>query len=111
MDTTTLMTTTGVYEGQRQRKPEVRPLILTRSAYAGQQRNGAIAWSGDVGGSWDVFRAQIPAGLNFVATGIPYWNTDTGGFFGGDPNDEAYRELFVRWFQFSTFCPMLRIRA
>lgn len=106
-----LMTTTGVYEGQRQRKPAVRPLILTRSAYAGQQRNGAIAWSGDVGGTWEVFRAQVPAGLNFVATGIPYWNTDTGGFFGGDPNDEAYRELFVRWFQFSTFCPMLRIHG
>lgn len=106
-----LMTTTGVYEGQRARKPEVRPLILTRSAYAGQQRNGAIAWSGDVGGNWEVFQRQIPAGLNFVATGIPYWNTDTGGFFGGDPKDEGYRELFIRWFQFSTFCPMLRIHG
>ncbi|HSH95573.1 MAG TPA: TIM-barrel domain-containing protein, partial [Roseimicrobium sp.] len=106
-----LMTTTAVYEGQKARKPEVRPLILTRSAYAGQQRNGAIAWSGDIRGSWDVFRKQIPAGLNFVATGIPYWNTDTGGFFGGDPNDPDYRELFTRWFQFSTFCPMLRVHG
>lgn len=106
-----LMTTTAVYEGQKARKPEVRPLILTRSAYAGQQRNGAIAWSGDIRGSWDVYKKQIPAGLNFVATGIPYWNTDTGGFFGGDPNDPDYRELFTRWFQFSTFCPMLRVHG
>jgi len=106
-----LMTTTAVYEGQKARKPEVRPLILTRSAYAGQQRNGAVAWSGDIRGSWEVFKRQIPAGLNFVASGIPYWNTDTGGFFGGDPNDPEYRELFTRWFQFSTFCPMLRIHG
>jgi alpha-D-xyloside xylohydrolase len=106
-----LMTTTAVYEGQRARKPEVRPFILTRSAYAGQQRNGAVSWSGDIGGTWEVFKKQIPAGLNFVASGIPYWNTDTGGFFGGDPNDEEYRELFTRWFQFSTFCPMLRIHG
>ncbi|MFT3787466.1 MAG: glycoside hydrolase family 31 protein [Tepidisphaeraceae bacterium] len=106
-----LMTTSAVYEGQRARTPEVRPFILTRSAYAGQQRNGAVAWSGDIGGNWNVFRRQIPAGLNFVATGIPYWNTDTGGFFGGDPNDPEYRELFTRWFQFSSFCPMLRIHG
>ena len=106
-----LMTTTAVYQGQRARRPAVRPLILTRSAYAGQQRNGAVAWSGDIAGTWDVFRQQIPAGLNFVASGIPYWNTDTGGFFGGDPADPGYRELFTRWFQFSTFCPMLRIHG
>lgn len=106
-----LMTTTGVYQGQKARRPEVRPFILTRSAYAGQQRNGAVAWSGDVGGTWEVFRKQIPAGLNFVASGIPYWNTDTGGFFGGNPDDPEYRELFTRWFQFSTFCPMLRVHG
>jgi alpha-D-xyloside xylohydrolase len=106
-----LMTTTAVYEGQRARTSDVRSLILTRSAYAGQQRNGAIAWSGDVAGNWDVFRRQVPAGLNFVASGIPYWNTDTGGFFGGDPRDPEYAELFTRWFQFSTFCPMLRVHG
>ena len=106
-----LMTTAAVYEGQKARKPEVRPLILTRSAYAGQQRNGAVAWSGDIAGNWTVFRNQVPAGLNFVASGIPYWNTDTGGFFGGNPKDEGYRELFTRWFQFSAFCPMLRIHG
>lgn len=106
-----LMTTTAVYQGQKARTPEVRPFILTRSAYAGQQRNGAVAWSGDIAGNWNVFRKQIPAGLNFVASGIPYWNTDTGGFFGGHPTDPEYRELFTRWFQFSTFCPMLRIHG
>ncbi|MGN6503994.1 MAG: TIM-barrel domain-containing protein [Tepidisphaeraceae bacterium] len=106
-----LMTTTAVYEGQKARTPEERPFILTRSAYAGQQRNGAVVWSGDIRGSWEVFKAQVPAGLNIVASGIPYWNTDTGGFFGGDPSDPEYRELFTRWFQFSTFCPMLRIHG
>jgi alpha-D-xyloside xylohydrolase len=106
-----LMTTTAVYTGQKARIPAERPFILTRSAYAGQQRNGAVAWSGDVTGTWEVFRKQVAAGLNFVASGIPYWNTDTGGFFGGNPDDPAYRELFTRWFQFSAFCPMLRIHG
>src|SRR6185503_10727092 len=76
-----LMHSMGIYEGQRASLPEKRVIILTRSAWAGQQRNSAITWSGDIGSLWQVFRNQIPAGLNFVASGIPYWNTDTGGFF------------------------------
>lgn len=106
-----LRTTQAVFNGQKKQRPEVRPFILTRSAYAGQQRNGAVAWSGDIGGNWQVFKHQIPAGLNFVASGLPYWNTDTGGFFGGSPSDPDYRELFIRWFQYSTFCPLLRIHG
>jgi len=54
---------------------------------------------------------QIPAGLNFSVSGVPYWNTDTGGFNDGSPTDPAYAEIFTRWFQFSTFCPMLRIHG
>lgn len=103
-----LMTTTAVHDGMRKDQPDKRSFILTRSAYAGQQRNGIVAWSGDILGSWDVFRAQIPAGLNFVSSGIPYWNTDIGGFFGGNPQEPGYRELFLRWFQFGAFCPMFR---
>jgi alpha-D-xyloside xylohydrolase len=106
-----LMTTTGIYEGQRAQTDRKRVIVLTRSAYAGQQRNSAISWSGDIQGTWDVFRKQIPAGLNFSLSGIPYWNTDIGGFFGGNPKDPKYRELFVRWFQFGAFTPMFRVHG
>jgi alpha-D-xyloside xylohydrolase len=106
-----LMTTTAIYQGQRAETDRKRVVILTRSAYAGQQRNSAISWSGDIRGTWDVFRKQIPAGLNFSLSGIPYWNTDIGGFFGGDPKDPKYQELFVRWFQFGAFTPMFRVHG
>jgi alpha-D-xyloside xylohydrolase len=106
-----LMHTSGVFEGAKRDFPAKRPVILTRSAWAGQQRNNAISWSGDISGTWETFRRQIPAGLNFVASGIPYWNTDIGGFFGGDPADPAYRELFVRWFEYGTFTPMFRVHG
>ena len=106
-----LMHTTGVYEGQRAETSARRVFILTRSAYAGQQRNAAVSWSGDIHGNWDVFRKQIPAGLNFIASGIPYWNTDIGGFFGGDPAQAGYAELFTRWFQFGAFTPMFRVHG
>ena len=106
-----LMTTTGIYQGQRAQTDRKRVIVLTRSAYAGQQRNSAISWSGDIQGNWDVFRKQIPAGLNFSMSGIPYWNTDIGGFFGGNPKDPKYQELFVRWFQFGAFTPMFRVHG
>ncbi|HVV71498.1 MAG TPA: TIM-barrel domain-containing protein, partial [Verrucomicrobiae bacterium] len=112
-----LMHSTGIYQGQRAATDDKRVVILTRSAYAGQQRNSAITWSGDIRGNWQVFKNQIPAGLNFSLSGIPYWNTDTGGFFGdrsagnGDPANPAYQELFSRWFQFSAFCPMFRVHG
>jgi alpha-D-xyloside xylohydrolase len=106
-----LLHTAGVYQGQRTETPAKRVFILTRSAYAGQQRNAAVTWSGDIQGNWNVFARQIPAGLNFAVSGIPYWNTDIGGFFGGDPKDPKYAELFTRWFQFGAFCPMFRVHG
>ncbi|HEY1212874.1 MAG TPA: TIM-barrel domain-containing protein [Bryobacteraceae bacterium] len=112
-----LMHSGGIYQGQRSATDQKRVVILTRSAYAGQQRNSAITWSGDIQATWQVLRNQIPAGLNFSLSGIPYWNTDTGGFFGnkaagnGDPSNPAYEELFARWFQFSSFCPMFRVHG
>lgn len=112
-----LMHSTGIYQGQRAATDQKRVVILTRSAYAGQQRNSAITWSGDIQGTWQVLRAQIPAGLNFSLSGIPYWNTDTGGFFGnratgnGNARDPLFQEFFARWFQFSAFCPMLRVHG
>ena len=106
-----LMHTTAIYQGQRAATDQKRVCILTRSAWAGQQRNAAITWSGDIRGRWDVFAKQIPAGLNFSISGIPYWNTDIGGFFGAKLNDPKYQELFTRWFQFGAFCPMFRVHG
>ncbi|TCP66981.1 TIM-barrel domain-containing protein [Sphingomonas sp. PP-CE-1G-424] len=106
-----LMHTSAVHDGMATDFAAKRPIILTRSAWAGQQRNAAITWSGDVAGRWDVFRAQIPAGVNFSMTGIPYWSADIGGFFGGSPDDPAYQELFTRWLQFAVFNPMFRIHG
>lgn len=85
---------------------------MTRSGYLGQQHYGALSWSGDVVSSWDVLRQQIPAGLNFTLCGIPFWNTDLGGFFGWEYNNDctnvAYQELHVRWFQWGCFMPLMR---
>ncbi len=106
-----LMHTTAVHDGALKDYPEKRPILLTRSAYAGQQRNAAITWSGDTVGRWDVFKRQIPAGLNFSISGIPYWSADIGGFFGGAPSNPRYAELFTRWYQFAVFNPMFRIHG
>ncbi len=106
-----LMTTTAVYEGQRKASDQKRVFILSRSAFAGAQRNSITAWSGDVESNWLSFARQIPAGLNFSLSGIPYWTTDIGGFIIGNPDDPAYRELFVRWFEYGTFCPIFRLHG
>ena len=106
-----LMTTAAVYEGQRSASDQKRVFILSRSAFAGAQRNAITAWSGDVESNWLSFARQIPAGLNFELSGIPYWTTDIGGFIIGNPDDQAYRELFVRWFEYGTFCPIFRLHG
>ena len=107
-----LMTVGGVYEHQRSVSSGKRVFILTRSAFAGQQRCGANTWSGDVVASWDALRNQISAGLNFSLSNIPYWNSDIGGFFlwnyKNKLEDAEYRELYARWIQFGAFCPMMR---
>jgi alpha-D-xyloside xylohydrolase len=107
-----LMTVSGLYQHQRSVTSDKRVFILTRSAFAGQQRYGANTWSGDVVASWDALRKQISAGLNFSLCGIPYWNSDIGGFFLWEYpkklKDADYRELYARWIQFGAFCPMMR---
>jgi alpha-D-xyloside xylohydrolase len=107
-----LMTVGGVYKNQRAVTSDKRVFILTRSAFAGQQRYGANTWSGDVVASWEALRNQISAGLNFSLSGIPYFNSDIGGFFLWDYprklDDPEYRELYARWNQFGAFCPMMR---
>jgi len=106
-----LLTTSGVYEGQRRASRDKRVFILSRSAFAGSQRNGVTAWSGDINSDWLSYRRQIPAGLNFVLSGLPYWTMDIGGFVSGNPQDPAYRELFTRWFQYGAFCPIFRVHG
>lgn len=107
-----LMTVGGVSQHQRATTSGKRVFILTRSAFAGQQRYGANTWSGDVVASWNILRNQIGAGLNFSLCGIPYWNSDIGGFFlwqfPKKLDDPEYRELYVRWLEFGAFCPMMR---
>jgi alpha-D-xyloside xylohydrolase len=106
-----LLDTGAVYDGQRSASTAKRVFILSRSAFAGSQRNAVTAWSGDINSDWFSFRRQVPAGLNFSLSGIPYWTTDVGGFVFGSPTDPAFRELFVRWFQYATFNPILRVHG
>jgi len=109
-----LLVNRTVYEGLSRDLPDRRPLILTRSAFPGQQRYAAATWSGDIGNSWETLARQITAGLNYVVTGLPWWTTDTGGFFrpGAAQYQEAgYHERFLRWLQFSTFTPLMRVHG
>lgn len=112
----------GIYENQRAQDNTKRVVNLTRSSYAGQQRYGTVVWNGDTHASWESFRQQIPSGLNYMATGNPYWTVDVGSFFtrsdgrrwfytGEFPQgvkDDAYKEYYVRMFQWAAFLPMLR---
>ncbi|MCX7985880.1 MAG: PA14 domain-containing protein [Bacteroidales bacterium] len=108
----------GIYEGQRSVNPDQRVFILTRSAYAGQQRYAAATWSGDIGARWEELKLQIPAGLNFCISGIPYWTTDIGGFAVEKKFEtakgqllEEWREQNTRWFQYGAFCPLFRVHG
>ena len=104
-----------MYERLREQNDK-RVFILTRSAFAGQQRYGAAIWSGDISARWDVFRKQISGGLNICMTGIPYWTTDAGGFtvtgkdaeFPDGLADPGYHKLYLRWFQQNAFSPIFR---
>ncbi len=94
-----------VEEGQQ------NPVNLVRCAWAGSQRYGALVWSGDIHSRWEDFRNQICAGIHMGCAGIPWWTTDIGGFHGGWPDNEDFRELFIRWFQWGTYCPVMRLHG
>ena len=111
----------GMSEGQTRDFPERQMLILTRSGYPGSQRYGVTLWSGDTSAKWSVLKNQVVQACQFGLSGIPYWTVDIGGFFvkKGEPwywdgdypeaaGDPAYRELYVRWFEFGAFLPMFR---
>jgi alpha-D-xyloside xylohydrolase len=114
-----LLNSKAVYDGQRGVAPDRRVFILTRSGFAGIQRYATVTWSGDITSEWSTLRKQIPAGLGFSISGSPYWTTDTGGYTmqqrftnarEGAALDE-WRELNARWFQYSTFSPILRVHG
>lgn len=94
------------------RKEEETEIVnLIRCAWLGSQRLGVVVWSGDIPSTFESLRKQVKAGLNISLTGIFWWTTDIGGFYGGDPNDPEFRELLVRWFQFGVFCPIFRLHG
>ena len=111
----------GIYEGQRSVTDKKRVTNLTRSGYLGQQKYGTILWSGDISASWDTLKRQVPAGVHFCASGMPYWTVDIGAFFvknginwywdgeyDNTSEDPAYCELFTRWYQWAAFLPVFR---
>lgn len=98
------------YEGMRA-EGEEEIITLCRSAWAGSQRYAAAVWSGDIRSTFEALQAQVRAGLNIGLSGIPWWTTDIGGFFGGDPASPYFRELIVRWFQYGVFCPLFRLHG
>uniref|UniRef100_UPI0035CA0E71 glycoside hydrolase family 31 protein n=1 Tax=uncultured Sphingomonas sp. TaxID=158754 RepID=UPI0035CA0E71 len=125
-----LVHTASVADGSARDRPDFRNLILCRAAYLGTQRNGCLFWSSDVQATWEALKRQVPTGLNFTASGLAYWSSDTGGWQWPngpkaehpvllDPAGAAamapgytdYPELFVRWFQYNTFTPTLRIHG
>jgi alpha-D-xyloside xylohydrolase len=112
-----LVNAMAIYDGQRSVDNNKRVFLLTRSGYAGLQRYSTATWSGDIGTRWEDMKAQIPAGLNFALSGIPYWTFDIGGFCvenryarakEGSEDLEEWRELNTRWYQFGSFCPLFR---
>lgn len=125
-----LVHTEGMAEGSARDRPNFRNLILARAAYLGSQRTGSIFWSSDVQATWEALRRQVPTGLDFTASGLAYWGSDTGGWqwphgpraqhpplvdpagaTAMAPDYPDYPELFVRWFEYNTFTPTLRIHG
>jgi alpha-D-xyloside xylohydrolase len=111
-----LVNSQAVYEGQRATAADQRVFILTRSAFAGQQRYASVTWSGDITSTWAAFKKQIPGGLGFSLSGLPYWTVDSGGFavppaFTNGQNAAEWRELNTRWFEYATFLPLFRVHG
>lgn len=99
-----------VYDGMREMGRE-DVVTLSRCAYLGAQKFGTVVWSGDIRSSFESLTEQIKSGLNMAMCGIPWWNTDIGGFYGGNIESDYFRELIVRWFQYGVFCPVMRLHG
>ena len=102
-----------VYEGSRRETSDKRVFVLSRSGFSGIQRYGVSVWTGDVGHDWETLRRQLAAGLNYMASGMPWWTFDAGGFFrpGDQYKDPKYHERFARWLQLATFSPLQRVHG
>ena len=111
----------GLYEHWRRDYPDRRPVILSRSGGLDSGALGTILWSGDVAARWDVLRKQVTEAIRTACSGICWWTLDIGAFFvdrkepwfwrGDYPEgvgDPAYRELYLRWFQFGAMLPVFR---
>ena len=105
-----LMYAKGFWDGLKA-EGEKDVLSLVRCAWAGSQKYGVLAWSGDIHSSFRAMREQLQAGLNMAIAGIPWWTSDIGGFMGGDISDPSFRELLVRWFQWGAFNPVFRMHG
>ncbi len=114
-NTYSLEHSTGIYQGWRRDIPNKRGFFLLRQTFAGEQRNAAVIWTSDISCSFDALKSQIPQGINTCVSGIPYWTSDIGGYQYNwtvpDWSKPEFRELFTRWFQFGTFCPIMRIHG
>lgn len=98
------------YDGLKE-EGETEIITLARAGYMGSQRFGALLWSGDVPSTFEALDKSVRTGLAMAMSGIPWWTTDIGGFWGGDIESEEFRELIVRWFQFGVFCPVTRLHG
>lgn len=114
-NTYSLAHTSGLYKNWRNEIPNKRAFFLARQAFAGQQRNAATLWSSDITCTFKAFKSQVPQGINACASGYPYWTSDIGGYHfnwsAPDWSTPLNKELFTRWFQFGTFCPIFRIHG
>ena len=99
-----------IFDGMKENGVE-SPLSLIRCAWAGSQKYGALLWSGDIETTWKSMREQVIAGQHVAMAGLPWWTTDIGGFIGGDRADPSFRELLLRWFEWMTFSPVLRMHG
>lgn len=84
---------------------------LIRSAWFNSQKYGSLAWSGDIESSFESLKRQIQVGISMGISGITWWTSDIAGFHSGNSNSESFKELMVRWFQFATFSPILRMHG
>lgn len=100
----------GFYDGMKKEGME-NPMNLLRCAWAGSAKYGALVWSGDIDSTYECLQRQVKAGLSMAIAGIPWWTTDIGGFHGGNINDEEFRKLLIRWFEYGCFCPVFRLHG